>query len=343
MPYATGVHTASVPLPAGCETGSLNDWTELTGSCSPGDTGTAVVFRWDRARGIQYLTFSNSDTTASPRRVNNSGQVLVELSTFTGGPSPNAAIWEWSGALRLLRPVSTYASYCLPGGINDLGAVVGGCDVSLNFFATTWTPFGTPDVVNVAGGPALGGGAFATAISDAGYVAGWGGPDDNAWLFTPSRQLLILPMLQNVGAYAMQAMAVNSSGAAAGNAETGNGNCPNEAVVWLQPDSVTDLGVCGQALGITDDNVVVGTGTPNGAEPLDSTFAFVWTAAGGLRRLPNLFGNSTRQNSSASAINRKYQIVGVLRSGPRNALSNPTYTMLWTVPAPTTANNAVEH
>ena len=98
-----------------------------------------------------------------------------------------------------------------------------------------------------------------------------------------------------------------------------------------QRDSVVNLGVCGGASAISDNGVVVGSGS---LTDTSASFAFIWTASGGLQRLPNLFGQSTVQSSAALKINANNQILGSLIVGSTTVENPDTYTMLWTLLAP---------
>jgi uncharacterized membrane protein len=326
IPYATGVHTAAIPLPANCGGGPLNAFAEVVGTCTP-DSGNIYAFKWEIARGFHALTLPGDTLSAYARGVNDKGEVLIE--SF-GGAGTTVGIWGWFGDVRWLRPLSTYVpGGCAPQAINDASEVIGNCFVGINDYPTVWTPYGTPDGLHPGGGAALVTG-IAFGLSNAGYIVGGYGPGVSAWLFTPERALVILAADQTTGVYGMVATSVNNGGQAVGFAESADPNCGSRAVVWLRTDSITDLGVCGQATAITDDGIVVGTGQPYGGEPLDSTFAFVWTATGGMQLLPNLFGHTVRQNSSAGAINSKYQIVGGIKTG--TGLASPSYTMMWTLP-----------
>jgi hypothetical protein len=131
-------------------------------------------------------------------------------------------------------------------------------------------------------------------------------------------------------------MAVNDSGWAAGYQTPFDPTCssPRQAVAWLKADTVVSLGgACGDlgATGITDDGIVVGTGrTPPSTSSV--RYAFVWTAATGLQRLPGLEGGAAlaQEESAALAVNHRHQVLGWVVSA-----NGVHHTVIWTLPSST--------
>jgi uncharacterized membrane protein len=203
----------------------------------------------------------------------------------------------------------------------------------LSDVATLWTPYGTPDGLHPGGGAGLVPPGVGKSISNTGYIAIQSyDPTLAAYLFTPTLQLEPLASLNIPNVNGMFVFGVNDLGQAVGAATTvGNSQCNEYAVVWLTPDSVVNLGVCGGASAISDNGVVVGSGS---LTDTSASFAFIWTASGGLQRLPNLFGQSTVQSSAALKINANNQILGSLIVGSTTVENPDTYTMLWTLLAP---------
>jgi uncharacterized membrane protein len=338
VPFATNVHTASIPIPAGCIAMDLNNIAEVVGSCGGIYTPNtqSYAFKWQADRGATYLTFQG-DTANQAFGVNNKGEVVIGYGT--GNTPRDVAIWDWFGNLTRRRRISPYSSACQPnGGINDPGTIVGSCvlganNTTLSDVATLWTPYGTPDGLHPGGGAGLVPPGVGKSISNTGYIAIQSyDPTLAAYLFTPTLQLEPLASLDIANVNGMFVFGVNDLGQAVGAATTvGNSQCNEYAVVWLTPDSVVNLGVCGGASAISDNGVVVGSGS---LTDTSASFAFIWTASGGLQRLPNLFGQSTVQSSAALKINANNQILGSLIVGSTTVENPDTYTMLWTLLAP---------
>jgi uncharacterized membrane protein len=338
VPFATNVHTASIPIPAGCIAMDLNNIAEVVGSCggifSPNTQSYA--FKWQADRGATYLTFQG-DTANQAFGVNNKGQVAIGYGT--GNTPRDVAIWDWFGNLTRRRRISPYSSACQPnGGINDQGTIAGVCvlgpnSTELSSVATVWTPYGTPDGLHPGSGAGLVPAGVGKSISNTGYIAIQAyDPTLAAYLFTPTLQLEPLASLDIANVNGMFVNGVNDLGQAVGSASVvGNSRCGEFAVVWFTPDSVVNLGVCGAAIAISDNGVVVGSGE---LTDTSASFAFIWTASGGLQRLPNLFGQSTVQSSAALKINANNQILGSLIVGSTTVENPDTYTMLWTLLAP---------
>lgn len=317
---------------------AINDWAEVVGTMSAGG-GASSAFHWQLTRGLTVLPMPGGMSTMGSG-VNNVGEVAITVATPSGS---QAAVWPWSGAVRMLSLLSTFkrgpaAPACVARGINNGHLVVGTCFVPVldEEAPTVWTASGRPDGLHEGGGsdgvPLEG---FAYAISDAGFVSG--GPDETsfspmAFVFTPSNTLVSLASEENGSANtSWAALAVNDSGWAAGYSPIAAGNSCLRAVAWLRLFTLHDLGTCGAATGITDDAIVVGTATDTTGH---ASFAFVWTADSGLRRLPGLNATGTGETSSASAINRNHQIVGSITS------SGAQHAVMWTLPPALTGMSA---
>jgi hypothetical protein len=359
IPFATGVHTAAIPALDQTESigthympSALNDLGEIVGMRFSSDT-LGAAFSWTPTFGLRLTQIG--DTVL---RVNNDGMVALSEPGNPGTdslfPSENAAIWDWQGNVRRLRLVSTFfipgiigqgedsPACAATGGITDGGVVVGVCHVvGHGSVPTIWTRFGTPWPIS---GHFIDG-YTPHGISRTGFIAA--GPDGNnshAIVLTMTGIQRILPDPPGVttghaGTERTAALAVNDSGWAAGYRVVGDsascqGGTNAQAVVWLAADTAIVIGDCSFSLtfptaaatGISDDGIVVGitTDQANGAP-----FAFVWTATGGLRRLPGLEGGAaqTQDWSGAVAINHKRQVLGwVLTSFGRYR------TVVWTLP-----------
>jgi uncharacterized membrane protein len=336
-PIATGVHTAVLPGLDGPNfvVAGINDWAEVVGSkVLPPLQGVPITraFHWQLTRGLVVLDVPGI-VTSGAAGVNNLGQVAVAINTDTSG---HAGIWSWDGSLRVLRLLSTYSQpsigglpYCTATGINNHGEVAGNCWVVnvVEDVPTVWTPSGRPDGFGGPNGAGHGDRLFGLAggLSDAGFIAGivdLGVNTPLGFVISPSADVVMLP--------GGSALAVNDSGWAVGRTLSSSPTPPPclRALAWLRGFALQDLGTCGQANGITDDGVIVGTATDSAGH---APYAFVWTAADGLRRLPGLDAKGTDETSSAVAINRQHQIVGSITS------QGAQHVVMWTLPADTSA------
>lgn len=345
--YVTGVHLAALPLsyPYTIFPMALNDWGEVVGTYDQNTFTNA--FKWQGSRGLTVLSLPNG-LQSQARGVNDSGQVAITIDSAVGA---TAAIWGWFGQVKYLRELSTYNSTaCGAIAINNHGIVLGQCTMRLGgagcanpSLPTLWTTFGTPYAFHPGGGSAVFSGEPTPVFTDAGYAAGLYFPDpcgsnaNHAFVFNAAtKTLTMLPDLVINGVdYSSEANAVNDSGYAVGDATTNQPNCSSHAVVWLAGGQPQDLGICGVATGITDDGIVIGNFATG-----DSAFAFVWTAATGVQRLPHLYpenGTSPgaplpHETSTAIAINRVHQILGTASNVAET--SPPTRTaVIWTLPA----------
>lgn len=346
-PFAPGVHVAAMPGLDATDHAiyALNDWGEFAGSASQAKGLPTLPMHYQTTRGLTVL---ESTYDAWAVGVNNSGQVVV-WNNVSLGPPWSASVWDWFGNMRQLRLLSTYGlntangPWCLPSAINNHGEVAGTCvtddaDVQM---ATVWTPAGTPWALRVNGN-----GAFVeqvhagVGLSDSGYVSGQL-TDGTGFVFTPTQQLVVLSKYALNGASNwVEPLFVNNLGQAAGHALVPSNPswCDDRAVAWLTGGAITDLGFCGDAEGITDDGIIVGTlwRQPTSSEAFNPE-AVIWTAANGIQRLPGLEGGSAEDLdiSTVGAINHRHQVVGVVWTH-----DGAPHFVLWTLPATISASPA---
>jgi hypothetical protein len=235
--------------------------------------------------------------------------------------------------VRYLRSLSSFSPSCSPYGINDAGVAIGTCAAGNRVLATVWTASGRPDALFINGGSnpvAPGSNQTALALSDSGYVTGLL-PNGTGFVFTPSKQLQVLPIpsIPGFAATTDGPVAVNDHGQAVGHASGPNrATCFWRAFAWLSPGKVTNLGFCGSATAISDDATVF-------ADFSDSATgrgtAVVWTAASGLHRLPGLEGGSAllQEQSSVLAVNHRRQALGSITTS-----TGALHWVIWTLPAP---------
>ena len=326
IPYITGVHVAAIPAfddPAFSVT-AFNDIGEIVGDSSNNVTFTSTVFRWTADRGFKFLNLAGDTlSNASALSVNDRAQVAIQV-THVGSATNQAAIWNWQGDVRVLRPLGAGFG-CVPSSINDLGVLVGTCtdpSGSPNF-PTVWTPFGTPVGLLVGGGgqPIQG---SATSISDAGFIAGQ--TTFAGYVFTPTKQLIPLPPT-NASIPNRQSTGVNDSGWVAGQIFDPNVE-HDEPAVWTHGDSLHLVYGTGEGnmADISDDGIAVGTVADTVA---GVNVPVIWTAAHGLQRLPGLEHSNllSKESGGAGAINKVHQIIGTITLS-----TGQTRVVIWTLP-----------
>jgi len=319
IPYIQGVHVSALSVfddPALVPT-AFNDFGEVVGDSENGTTFTSTVFKWQSSRGLNFLRLPiDSFATASAISVNDHGQVVVQLMTIApAGRSQTieAAIWDWFGTVRILRPLGTGFS-CEPTSLNNSGIVLGVCyspDQGSNTYPTVWTRFGSPDALYSGGGgsPILG---SAYAISDAGYISGQTGVV-TGFVFSPTKQERLLtpskasyPNRLNTG--------VSDSGWVAGQVFDTT-FLHFEPAVWSGSGAVHVLYRSSLAEGsmtaISNEGIAVGEVTDS---TTGLTVPIIWTAAHGLQRLPGLEHSNllAKEAGAAVAINHVHQILGTI-------------------------------
>jgi hypothetical protein len=324
-PYTAGVHVAALPGLAGSSVfpQALNDFGEVVGYIESGAAGMPTAFKYQTTRGLHMLTLPGGQPTFATS-VNDRGQVGITVDVDSG---QQAAIWDWFGNVTMLRLLSTWVApnptgfpSCQLAGIRDNGVTVGSCTVgaTLTSLATVWTASGTPDALQPSGPTSRITGS-AAAIARTGYVVGNDAIASAGFVFGPGNHEY---RLSPVGA--SKAVAVNDSGWVAG-AVFISAAVGSHAAAWMRGDTLVDLGIVGTASGVSEDAIVVGTSY----DPrYPHEFAFVWTAARGLERLPPLEGGSAGANETTMvvAINHQHQILGQIET------TTGLQTVVWTLP-----------
>ncbi len=196
-----------------------------------------------------------------------------------------------------------------PGGtssqanaINNLGQIVGYCEVNSDSEAFLWTSSGGMQTLGT-----LGLGTDANGINDSGLVVGsWYGEGFTYTNSGGAQYLGVVPGTQQT-----QPLSVNIGGQVVGECATGivpGGGGFMHAFLYTPGYGMLDLGTLGgnsQANGINSSGTVVGFST-TATSPYDH--AFIYTAAGGMRDLGALPGVAT--GATATAINNDGQVVG---------------------------------
>ncbi|HZS59899.1 MAG TPA: hypothetical protein VFA43_11570 [Gemmatimonadaceae bacterium] len=293
--------------------GGMNDVGEIVGMRT---NGSSQGFRWKATSGIRFGPIG-----AGATGVNNKGEATL----FVAGPtSESVSIWDEGGTVRPLRPLSSFPvrfPVCAPVGIITSGVVFGWCQVGNAAIPkpTLWTAFGTPWALTPEGGTSFPG--FANAMSDGGIVGGNGVVPGNAgpYIFdTPHHQLHPLPGNGSV-------LAVNDSSLAAGFAVNSTVSCRENPVVWSATGTAQNLGICGRAVGVSPDGLVVGNAFHyvTDSSTAHADYAWTWTSQRGITKLPV---PNAGDGAAIVSINHVHQILGyiVTPDGRR-------HTALWTL------------
>ncbi|MGE5376209.1 MAG: hypothetical protein ACM3XO_14220, partial [Bacteroidota bacterium] len=277
----------------------------------------ANAFLWDLKNGMQDLSQILGIDQAI--YINNQGQVV-------GHKLGAAFLWSPSNGYIQLTNTASY-----PGGVNDLGQVVGEFDVEIvndgvtgkQKHAFLWSKDkGLQDLGTLAGNR-MSSVAFAVGINDHGQVVGWSElpttPFSHAFRWTQETGM------QDLGFYVdffTSELFINNNGEIAGSRYVDYFH--QRGFLWTPEKGLIDLGTLSslpdsqsRVRGFNDQGQVIGSSdTISGY-----AHAFLWTPEKGMQDLGTLGGNY----SSAHDINKLGQIVGEssLPSGERHAF-------LWT-------------
>lgn len=348
-PAALAVTTTALPYVAGARvtrlTGiessfyfplAMNDWGEVVGYDQP--RGLDVQgWKWQATRGLRYIPAPIDTIGFASVGVNDSGQVAVWVDPGGVGGLERAAIWGWFGQLDILRDLSSYQKpgqfpSCKPFSINDRGIVAGICHMitNPNSLATVWTASGTPWAIRPNDtGPTIAITDSWVYIADSNYISGQT-IDLNAFVFTPTKQLVVLPKVRYAGhtVTSTESRGVNNRGQVTGFAAVqGDTACVTHAIAWFTPALATDLGFCGEPFGITDDSIVVAS---LGNHPTFVARAAIWTPRSGLQLLPGLETGAAlaKETSTVIYVNHKHQILGTIVTS-----DGIQHNVMWTVPS----------
>jgi probable HAF family extracellular repeat protein len=272
------------------------------------------AFLWDSETGMQDLS-QTLGISGQVIYINNQGQVVGNNPTFLWSPS--------DGYIKLTNT----GSY--PGGMNNLGQVVGKLDVIENgevqqTHAFLWSKdTGIQDLGTLAGNTGYTD-ANAIGINDHGQVVGWSNmpttaEGSHAFRWTPETGMQDLGIIADPN---NEELFINNNGEIAGSRYIDGSH--RRGFVWTPEKGVIDLGTLSslpdsesRVKGFNDQGQVIGSSdTISGY-----AHAFLWIPEKGMQDLGTLGGNY----SSALDINNLGQIVG--RS---NLPSGESHAFLWT-------------
>lgn len=274
----------------------------------------AAVVAWPAPAPAQVLyTVQDLGVPAGPydrtfaRSVNDLGQVAGYSDLSTGAQTLGWRYTPGAGLQPLGLPPGATSGYSNPYGVNNAGQVVGDVSTGGPLLGFRWT-----EGAGMATLPTLPGGtsSHAYAVNAPGQVAG---ASDAAgasaqrvarWSAAGAVEDLGLP----AGRVSGFGQAINGAGQVAVTAQDALGQ--SRGYLYTDGAGYRDLGTLGgdrvEAWGVNDAGQVVGSSALLGGPP-NVTHAFVWSAAGGMRDLGALSGDSYAQ---AYAVNALGVIVG---------------------------------
>lgn len=278
-----------------------------------------VLFLSSFAAGQAYSIVSFG--TASPRAIDNNGNVAGVFETSKKPRQTHAFYWTKKGGLQDLGTLGGNGDDSAAFGINTIGQVVGQANSAPGApdEAFVWSVGGDMVGLGNLGGPS----SVANAINASGEVAGQSDLSSgftDGFFWTSGGGLQSIGVLQ--GGQQSGANAINSSGEIAGWA---NVNSNDAAIVWTSESGLMNLGItakCGAtAFGINNSSEVVGWFN-NSTGCTFTSHGFSWTEAKGFKDLGVLPGG---QYSFAYGLNSSGQIVGI-----GNTATPSTVALLWT-------------
>jgi probable HAF family extracellular repeat protein len=262
----------------------INDSGAVVGYCTNGGSAQRP-FLWTKAGGLQNIGTLGGDV-AGATAVNNAGSV-VGSSDLPGDLIYHAFLWTMATGTQDLGTLG--GSYSSAQGINNVGQVVGGSGIAGNANESDvflWSQStGMQDLGTLPGLPFC----FGLAINDDGQVAGYcqqlpGNSPQRAFLWT---QATGMKDLGTLGGLSSQARGINSSGEVVGLADTPDNVI--HAFYWTQNGGMQEIvtpGTASQAFAVNDSGEVAGAFFPSEA-------AFVWTKAGGVKKINALLGKNS--------------------------------------------------
>ncbi len=296
---------SSVPVTAVVQDGNGNPLRGWAVSWTSGDTSIAIV------------TSTGALTASIETRGGGRVMVIASAQGRSGAIMFNVAgsqafIYSAAEGMRLIPiPAGAHQSGAL--AINDAGQVVGYTRTAMVSRPFLWSRgTGDVDLGSLPGAVTTGAIARATAINNAGEVAGWAYGADNrvhAFKWTASTRMLDLGIPTN-GMHSFAA-AINDSGVVVGSTWMQNG--PNGAFRWSQSRGMELLGGLdgngARANGINTAGQIVGALVVGEAYWEEDAGGTLWSPRGARVDI------GTCKCISADAVNSAGEIVGLSRAG----------------------------
>lgn len=259
----------------------INDSGAVVGYCTNGGSAERPVL-WTPTGGMRDIGTLGGDV-AEAAAINNSGSV-AGYSELAGDVIYHAFLWTKTTAMEDLGTLGGSSSFA--HAINNVGQVVGESYVAGNseYHVFLWSQStGMQDLGTLPGLTTC----FGNAINDSGQVVGScqqlpGASPGRAFLWTKATGMIDLGTL---GGESSQARGINSSGEVVGLADTPDNVI--HAFYWTQNGGMQEIvtpGTASQAFAVNDSGEVAGAFFP-------SQTAFIWTKAGGVKKINALLGN----------------------------------------------------
>jgi len=272
-----------------------------------GGAGTSAVSIDDPRIASDYTVFQLDPLPGHFRStahdINDKGQIVG----WSGDLSQNAVLWtiDEAGAITIMDlGVLPGGTFSIAYGINNLGQIVG----LTNGASGRWRPFiwTADNGMRDLGVPEGGVGGSAHSINDTGQVVGafvtTGANIPLAdrgtfalWTVDATGATIDVRDFGKLGGKAAVAWNNNVHGNVVGDIWFAGGN-DQSGFFWSEEGGLIEIDNTNEALGINDNDEVVGLQLSNG------TGGYVWTAAGGLIEIPD--GVSMRINNSGQATGR---------------------------------------
>lgn len=255
-----------------CVSNSANNSGLVAGTCATtlfGSSRLPVI--WQNGT-VSQLPLPNGETLGDANDVNASG---VAVGSVNGGSLQRGVIYSGGGATVITQTTSNGSFFVTAFGVNDSGRVVGQGIDPTNAARNVGIVFdiGSGSAFEVG---ALSGfnGALAFAVSNSGYVVGSSMLNQGSglpFIWSQATGMVAIPLAS--GTTQGSARGVNSAGWVVGNDSSAfsipflyDGTTTYRLADLIPPGTGWDLSMntSSSALGISDNNIIVGTGVYNG-------------------------------------------------------------------------------
>lgn len=255
-----------------CVSNGTNDSNIVVGTCSTTLSGSGRLPSIWRNGAVSQLPLPNGETLGDANDVNSSG---IAVGSVSSGIFQRGVIYNGGNAAVISQTTSNGSYLTTAFGINDSGRVVGpGIDPS-NAARNVGMVYdiGSKSAFEVGALPGRNG-AIAFGVSNAGHVVGSSMMNQGSgtpFIWTQNGGMTAIPL--PAGTSQGSARAVNSSGWAVGTASSNfaipflyDGTATYRLQDLIPANSGWDLSTntSSSALGISDGNIIVGTGVFNG-------------------------------------------------------------------------------
>ena len=274
--WTLGGGIVGLPLLAGrafCVSNGANDSNIVVGTCAASLFGTSRLPVIWQSGVVSQLTLPAGETLGDANDVNASG---VAVGSVDGGSLQQAVIYNGGSATVITQTTANGSFFTTAFGVNDTGRVVGiGIDPN-NAARNVGMVFdiGQASAFEVGALPGANG-ALAFGVGNGGHVVGSSMMNQGSglpFIWTEGGGMVAIPLPS--GTTQGSARAVNTAGQAVGTASSAfaipflyNGTVTYRLADLIPAGTGWDLSTntSSSALGISDTNVIVGTGVFNGA------------------------------------------------------------------------------